>query len=252
MPLHEQHFSAAVRWVHTFCAIVFDTSAVTIAFVLSSDPEQTAWRAMLSNVTTAAAERPSCSLSWVTSTWRQVQWARDKHVIPCEKSLANTTWDDGTSLRFRVERKKWRIVTLKKLYGLLYFNFSRTLVIDAEARIVKRFSIAGLFSTFFSRPSIWYTRRRVMTKSTLHSIYGTQMPSAVLLSGLLEPPSRWKNTSELAASLGVPEGAFFLDVQHWFFEREWCVTALETHVVDTRRSDCTHLCTHTIRGAVHT
>ena len=206
MPLHKQHFSAAAHFVITFCALVFDPGAVTVAFVLSSDQESAAWRTVLRNVTVAAAGRSPCNLLWATTSLNRIQWARDKRLTPCEKSLADPEWDHNTSLRYRTERKKWRIVTLKKLYGLLFFNFSRTFVIDAEARVVKPFSIASLFSSFFSRPSLWYTQRTLMNKKY---IYGAQMPSAVLLQGLLQPPRKWKNTSQLAASVGIPEGAIF-------------------------------------------
>ena len=110
----------------------------------------------------------------------------------------------------------YRLATVKKLYGMLHFGFERTLQLDAEVRLVRRTSMSGLFEAFHARPSFWYTKHERPSPDRQKEFLSV----ALRLNGLQKVPKEWRRVWTTAYDeVGVPRGAYLLDVQHWFYSR---------------------------------
>ena len=240
MPLYARHLGLALDFVWTFCALVEDVDAVVLAFILSNTPEEEVFQRRLRLL----LERRNgtghlCRLHWRTTTW-EAAWRHFDGNSCANRSMRKRSCRLEISCSPLVSSvtpwvQTWRIVTIKKLYGLLFFGFDRTLVLDAEARVVKRMSISGLFHNFFAAPSYWYTRKWGKQDAALRS-------SLLPLAGLLYPPHSWtEKPRAMETTMGVPVDAFFMDVQHWFFKKRWLVALaeqLQVHQGSLARSIC--------------
>ena len=222
MALYDGHFSHARLWLHTLCSLATNPSEVPMAFVLSTEHEEGAWQTQM--------RAQPCRVRWATTTWWAATVARDG----LSNAYFNRHYRYASNLSAMTY--KWRAIAVKKLYGLLFFRFERTLVLDAEARVVKPFSPLQLFHDFFQKPSFWYSLKSLSDAKSRSSAYHALMPTTVVLSGMIEPAVAWGNlkdgyssnsTATLAAVAGVPAGAVFLDVQHWFMEFDWLVALIQ-------------------------
>ena len=220
MPLYTRHFGLALDFVWTYCALVTDAEMVPLAFVLSTNEEENAFRGRLVRLLRRGPlNGVRCRLRWQTVSLEKAR--KDRDGSGCARRMTR-----GRSCRLESVcaplvgsvtpwSQRWRLIAIKKLYGMLFFGFDRVLVLDAEARVVKRMSVRWLFNTFFNAPSYWYTVKPGIQDAALAS-------SMLPLLGLTRPPESWKQDPKaMAHATGVPPNAFFLDVQHWFFERRW-------------------------------
>lgn len=232
MPLYSQHFQHALAFVWTFCALVSDPEAVPIGFILSSPSEEQAWRAKL---TDALAQMPTpghvaCPMRWRTVSWETAVTAVDGASVPLSAACA-TQPGEGVS-RFSA---RWRLVALKKLYGMLYFDFGRTFVIDSESRVLRPTRIAALFSEFAARPSYWYSTKPGFSKTD-----AMLPPAAARLLGR-NVTGRGNEPVALYDELGLPRSSFWMDVQHWIYDRPM-VRALASRLSAVHGSAVLGLC----------
>ena len=199
MPLYASHFHHARNFVWTHCALVEDARPVPIGFVLSSEGELASWnRLLLSTLETwRNASGGTCQLDWRLAHWQQIQRARDGGSFPLYRGCRS--------------HSKYDYQTAKKLYGLLFFRFGRALVLDAEVRVLKRMSMRALFAESFRSPSYWYSVRSARREQN-----GLLAMDAANLLG-----HEAADTRAAYQALGVPEGASFLDVQHWWYDWPW-------------------------------
>ena len=210
MPLYVSHFHHARNFVWTYCALVEDALPVPIGFVMSNEGELSIWRTQLKLTldTWHNASGSRCRLDSRLVHWEQVQRARDS---------------DSHALLGCRSHSKYDYQTVKKLYGLLFFRFGRALVLDAEARILKRMSMRALFAASYRSPSHWFSMPFVNTKATSLTIAYVKERNALLAMDAARLVGHRNADSPRAAydALGVPYGANFLDVQHWFYDWPW-------------------------------
>ena len=135
--------------------------------------------------------------------------------------------------------QKYRVATVKKLYGMLHFGFERTLQLDAEARLVRRTSIRGLFEAFYTRPSFWYTQHATPSPKHQEEFLSVALR---LDNSMDQVPKEWRRVWTSAYdALGVPRGAYLLDVQHWFYSRP-ALLDVARRLESPRRTIATAIC----------
>jgi len=231
MPLYPPHYHSGVAFVRSICALAHDMDAVTLAFVLSSQADEVAWTSKLR----LALAQPCCRwlrLRVQSVHWEQIQRKRDGHALA--RPIAEAC---GTN--------KYGIQAAKKIYALLYFGFRRTLVLDAEARLLKPLSMAVFFDDsngFWAAPSYWYTTNphtsdmavvltaAVALTGRLDASWGEHLASGTTSGndginsgrgGSGDTGGSSSSSANVFEALGLPPFAYFQDVQHWFYDVEW-------------------------------
>ena len=271
IPLWTHHFEHALAFAWTYCALVGDPAAVPIGFILSEPWETASWRQKLSSALSRLPTpgHASCPMRWQAVAFEDAQKAveTDVYATRLRAYQAAASCRESRGLRCPAFEygvckpaegpvghfgARWRFVALKKLYGLLYFNWSRTLMLDAEARVVRPTSIAGLFRTFGAAPSYWYSSR---PRGAKVQGQGATIEWDMQIGSLAAKLLGWKKDLaglrvenmprreiELAYDqLGLPQRSTWMDVQHWFYDR-WVVQALAARLTMLRGSVERGLC----------
>jgi hypothetical protein len=227
MPLADNHFDEAKAFVQSYCANVHDAHVAPVAFMLSTSDDERRWRSTLG---AALASQGCCAaLRWRTSHWMKAQFARDGSAQPLDRVLQSGPRPPNRTRALKSWSSKWNAISLKRVYGLLYFNFGTVLSVDAEVRVIKPVSLHALFSEFVRHPAYFYTVRNKSDEQHLANLYqpGGAQTIALVLNGLLSAPPEWAAehdvralSQHVASSVGTPAGAEFLDVQQWFYPIE--------------------------------
>ena len=114
---------------------------------------------------------------------------------------------------------------VKKFYAILYFGFNLTLVLDAEARLVKRAVLReAVFDTFVRHPSYWLEP---------HPSPAVKNGSLLRILGM--------NATTLCGPGGPSACPLAHSLQHWFYRQEW-MAALSAQVRATHGSLVNGLC----------
>jgi hypothetical protein len=211
IPLHAPHFSTCLSFIWSYCALVSDPEAVPMAFVLSNATEEAHWRRLLtaglSDLVSESGAR--CDLLWNASHWEAVVLSRDGRASPLSLDKACRPHASHRA-RLHPSFVKFRLVALKRIYGILHFGFEQTLALDAETRVLRPLSIRRLFDDFNAAPSFWMTRK----PHSAPSAEGSQLLHAVTRLGLAIGDS-----SEATGAGHDGSGSlFFHDTQHWFYD----------------------------------
>eukprot|EP00966_Prymnesium_polylepis_P001893 43218-Prymnesium_polylepis.1 len=202
MPIVHTHFGAASTFVRTFCTLVVDPHAVQLGFVLSTEAEEREWCSLVGVLlTNFSASSVPCLLNWTTISW-------DTLLQRVDGAVASPAMCTNATL---CKKAKYGIQSVKKYYGMVHWAYDRSLVLDAEARILKRMSIQRLFDAFDAAPSYWYSRHMLQTYQHI----STQTQTAFKLTG--------RGVAGLKAfgAMGTPWASYMIDVQHWFYRLSW-------------------------------
>ena len=208
IPLHPPHFGAASRFLWSYCALVVDPGSVQIGYVMSSRADEDEWHGVATGVLRKlkSVSGTDCALNWTSAHWQQMQQRVDGWSAPLPRLCQPPKSNRGCG------EQRYNIQTVKKYYALLFWSFERALVLDAEARVLKRMSARRLFEAFHAAPSYWFSR---------HLYQAFMRPLDAISLGAQLSGKLWGQVDSYRRGMGVPWASYFIDVAHWFYHIEW-------------------------------